>query len=122
LQILQNKFKTAYVGVTVGRRVRGIRLNPYIEIRGKAEELETIRLELLKYSIGCTIRNNFLRIQGIQNCSIISPFVEKEWFKECMKMFEEGLHLTQDGRDKIMELIPRNDKSRKKKHQIVVED
>jgi len=115
---LSEAFKDAYVGITSSKRLKGIRLNPYIEVRGEKPTLQELQLVLLQMSIGCTIRKNFLRIQGIQNCKIISPFTEHQWFREAILLFEKGEHLTKKGREKILELVPRSEKTRIKRHRI----
>jgi len=118
----ESVFKNAYVGVSTNRRDNGVRLNPYVEIRDEEGKLRDIQNKLLALSIGCTIRNNFLRIQGIQNCMIVAPFVKQKWFRECMMKFDEGKHLTLSGMVEIMDLCPRGDKTRKKKSQVVVQE
>ena len=118
----ESVFKNAYVGVSANRRDTGIRLNPYVEIRDNEDNLFDLQNKLLTLSIGCTVRKNFLRIQGIQNCKIVAPFVKQKWFKECMKKFDEGKHLTQEGVIEILDLCPRGDKTRRKKSQVLFQD
>ena len=118
----ESVFKNAYVGVSANRRDSGIRLNPYVEIRDVEDKLFDLQNKLLALSIGCTVKKNFLRIQGIQNCKIVAPFVKQKWFKECMVKFDEGKHLTHEGIIEILDSCPRGDKTRKKKSQVLVQE
>ena len=105
--------KRATVGISVNRRPKmrfGIKLLPYVEIYGKIDELESLKAELLNYSIGSTLRKKSLRIQGIENCSVMTRFLNKEkysWWFECIEMFVEGKHLTRKGIKEILDKRPR---------------
>jgi len=114
----EEMFSDAYVGITQGKRTNGIRITPYIELRGELYDLRKIQLELLSMSIGCTIRNRFLRIQGIQNCKLIAPYTKHQWFRDAIMMFDRGEHLTEEGKLKIMSLVPTNTKTRTKRNKL----
>jgi len=117
---IQESFADAYVGIVIGRRERGIRLNPYIEIRGEPYDLKRIQLDLLSLSVGCTIRKGFLRIQGIQNCKLIAPYTKHDWFRKAMVLFGKGEHLKEEGKEKILNMVPRDEKSRTKSNRIEI--
>ena len=85
----ESTFKDAYVGITASKRDKGVRLNPYIELRDEEPRLLILQTQLLALSIGCTVRRGFLRIQGIQNCIVVAPFVKYDWFRDCMALFEK---------------------------------
>ena len=118
----ETTFKGAYVGITASNREKGIRLNPYVEIRDERPRLLALQNKLLKLSIGCTMRKGFLRVQGIQNCSLIAPFVEYQWFKDCILLFEQKRHLTPEGVEEILGLCPRTAKTRWKSSQVHVQE
>ena len=93
----------AVLGITVSRRPHmryGIKIHPYVEIKGTYDDLQVLQSELLRYSVGCTLRPTFLRIQGIQSCSIMTQFLDKDkhsWWFECLELFIQGRHLTRKG-------------------------
>ncbi len=100
-------FKNAHYGIVVSRRQKakhGIRLFPYCEVYGKVKTLQRLKMQLLNLSVSCTVKNNFLRIQGIRNCSLITQYVpsEQKWFQGAVQMFEQGRHLEPEG---IIQLI-----------------
>jgi hypothetical protein len=82
---------------------------PYFDVKGSRKELEKVKVALLSLGCGSTLRSGFLRIQGINNCLIISAFIEndgKRWWLDCLKMFEKGMHLTRSGIVKIVKKRP----------------
>lgn len=98
-------FNDASVGINSSKRKDGIRLLPYCEIRHKdIQYLAEIKSRSLNLSVSCTVRKGFLRIQGIQNCLLITQYIEVEWWLKAMKMFEEGKHLTEEGLIEIAKL------------------
>ena len=106
---LENIFKDASVGINSSRRKTGVRLLPYCEIRHKdIQYLARVKAMLLNLSVSCTVRKGFLRIQGIQNCLLITQFITTEWWLKAMKMFEEGKHLTDVGLIEIAKLRDEN--------------
>lgn len=116
-------FRKAHYGIVVSRRSKtkhGIRLFPYCEVYGATEKLEKLRHSLLSLSISCTVRGNFLRIQGIRNCSLITQFVpeKKSWFKEAVRMFEEGEHLEPEGMIKLIRLRDKRVGARKMENKV----
>ena len=100
------------VGVTSGKRSKmryGIKLYPYVEVSGEHAELLDIQSELLRFSIGSTLRPDFLRIQGIENCSLMTQFLDKNkylWWFKCMELFSQGEHLNMKGIQMILRLRP----------------
>lgn len=102
-------FEDASVGINSSRRKDGIRLLPYCEIRHKdIQYLAEIKARLLNLSVSCTVRKGFLRIQGIQNCLLITQYIDVMWWLEAMKLFEQGKHLTEEGLIKIAKLRDEN--------------
>lgn len=113
-KMLKDAFKIATVGLTSSKRPDGVRLLPYCEIRSKDRiYLSRLKAELLTISVSSTVRNGFLRIQGIQNCNIITQFISTEWWLESMEMFMEGKHLTEGGLLTIAKLRDDNYRGRK---------
>ena len=103
-------------GVSVQRREKakyGIRIVPYCDAVGELDELNDLKLYLLKSGIGSTLREGFLRVQGIQNCWMMTRFYpindkKLDWWRTVVKMFSEKEHLTKAGMVKILELRPDN--------------
>ena len=96
-----------YIGIS--RRPRselGLRIFPYAEVRGSQYDLERLQANLMQNSIGCTVRSGFLRIQGIDNCNAITPYVKVEWWKEAVLLFLEGEHKKRSGIARILKLRP----------------
>lgn len=110
LEQLSVVFKSASVSIITSKRKKGdaesIRLNPCCEIRHKdIHYLSRIKALLLNLSVSCTIRKKFLRIQGVQNCSLITQFITgHDWWLQAMQMFEEGRHKTHLGLIEIAKL------------------
>ena len=74
-----------------------MRIVPVIEVYNiSSEELNRFESLGVRFSI---INNKKLRIQGIKNCLIVSPFINNSWFKDAMKINSYwtscscGLHL-----------------------------
>ena len=110
---LEDIFVDASVGINSSRRKDGIRLLPYCEIRHRdIQYLAMIKAGLLNLSVSCTVRKGFLRIQGIQNCLIITQYIEVEWWLEAMNLFEKGKHLTEEGLIEIAKLRDENTSKR----------
>ena len=103
---LDQVFENAHFGVNVARREEvkfGIRLVPFVEIFSTDQNyLNEIHIELLRFSVSSTVRPKFLRMQGVQNCLILSRYCKDLWWLKCMEMFEQKEHLTKDGIFKIM--------------------
>jgi hypothetical protein len=86
-----------------------IKLFPYVEVSGERVHLEVLQSELLKFSVGSTLRPKFLRIQGIENCSIMTRFLDKnkyQWWFECMELFVDKQHLSRKGIKTILNKRP----------------
>ena len=102
---LAEVFKDASVGINTSKRLDGIRLLPYCEVRSKdIQYLSRVKALLLNLSVSCTVRRGFLRVQGIQNCSLITQFIDIKWWLEAMEIFTTGKHLTEEGLIKIARL------------------
>lgn len=102
---LKDIFKGASVGINTSKRLDSIRLLPYCEVRSKdISYLARVKALLLNLSVSCTVRRGFLRVQGIQNCSLITQYIEIEWWLKAMNLFERGEHLTEEGLIKIAQL------------------
>jgi len=111
---LEYAFKNATVGLTSSKRSKGVRLLPYCEIRSKYRiYLSRLKAKLLTISVSSTVRKGFLRIQGIQNCNLITQFISTQWWLESMEMFMEGKHLTEEGLLTIAKLRDDNYTGRK---------
>ena len=116
---LEVAFKSASVSIITSKRKKGdtesIRLIPCCEIRHKdIHYLSRIKALLLNLSVSCTIRKKFLRIQGVQNCSIITQFISgQDWWLQAMQMFEEGKHKTHLGIIEIAKLRDEHASKRK---------
>jgi len=102
-------------GITVSQRAKaqlGIRAHPWAEVRCERPDLlETLQVELLALSIGSTTLGtptDKLRIQGINNCSLLTPYVPEKyaWWNEAMTLFDAGEHRTKNGLLKILQLRP----------------
>ena len=111
---LDKMFEKSTVGLTSSKRPNGVRLLPYCEIRSKDKIfLSNLKARLLTISVSSTVRNGFIRIQGIQNCNIITQFISTQWWLDAMEMFMEGKHLTEEGLLTIAKLRDDNYKGRK---------
>lgn len=111
---LDEAVEKAIVGVTASQghpKTRyGIRIYPYVEIPGAKEDLAYVQSELLRFSVGSTLRPNFLRIQGIQNCSVMTRFLDSDkyaWWFKAVQMFVDRQHLTRKGIISILNLRPK---------------
>jgi len=96
------------VSVRKGAKI-GIRAHPWAEVRCERPELLSIlQAELLTHSIGSTIVDDRIRIQGINNCSMITPFVplKYEWWNKAIVLFVKGEHKHKKGLIKILRLRP----------------
>lgn len=118
---LEVAFKSVSVSIISSKRKKGdaesIRLIPCCEIRHRdIHYLSRIKALLLNLSVSCTIRKKFLRIQGVQNCSIITQFIDnsgQDWWLQAMQMFEEGRHKTHLGIIEIAKLRDEHASKRK---------
>jgi len=75
-----------------------LRIVPVVEIYSISKP------ELHRYqSLGVNFTNitKALRVQGIQNCLLIEPFLDDKWFKYAMLIYEDGRNTTTEG---ILEL------------------
>ncbi len=120
-------FRKAHYGIVVSRRQRtkhGLRLFPYCEIYGLIEDLEELKHELLTISVSCTVKENFLRVQGIRNCSLITQFVPEKhaWFKQVVQMFEQGVHLEPEGMIKLIKLRDARKGSRSMENKVTLKE
>lgn len=99
-------------GISISRRDQAkirIRAHPWAEVRcERTALLEQLQAELLSLSIGSTLLHNCIRIQGISNCSLITPFVPMKysWWKDAVSLFVEGKHRDKEGLLEIMALRP----------------
>ena len=98
-----------------------IRIYPYVEVRGSNHvDLEQLKLELLNLSVGSTVRPKFLRIQGIQNCDLITPYIKPpSWWKKAMEKFLNKEHCQRDGIQEILQLRPNTRSDRTSDDEIV---
>jgi len=97
---LKKLFKNSVCGVVANRRKSlsyGIRLWPYCEVFGNLEDLKRLQAELLSMSVGSCLRKKSLRIQGINNCSMITQFIDNPWWKDVVLRFVNGEHHTRAG-------------------------
>ena len=100
---LVEEYKRCYFGVAIQHRGPDkMRLLPWVELRG--DNLEEIRLELLRYSIKSTLRKGFLRVQGIQNYINMTQFVHKPKFLDIMNLFSVADHLSEAGQYRILQI------------------
>lgn len=108
-------------GVQVSKRGRKIRLCPYCEVRGGFYQLRRLQEDLLEISVTCAIRPEFVRINGIENCSTMTRFIDKKWFLEVMVRFKNGEHLTKKGVLAILQSrpYPKNSKLRISTEEII---
>jgi len=121
----------AYCGLNAQHRRKSklkIRIVLYVEIKHKvADELYTLQNELLKLSIGATVRiksekqrYSFIRIHGIQNCKLISPYIKApEWWKKALQLFLEGEHCQRSGIQRIIMLRPNTNTQRISNQELV---
>lgn len=113
---LDGVFKEASCSVIASKRPNlktGIRLMPYCEIFNQDPLfLEQVKIELLKLSVSSTVHKNFLRIQGIQNCSIMTGYIRERWWVDAIQLFLEGKHRTKKGIVEILQLRESRDGAR----------
>ena len=87
----------------------GLRIYPYCEVHGSRDMLSSLQAELLNVSVTSSLRPKFLRIQGIQNCSILTGVLDKdgrEWWFKAVGLFVKGEHLKKKGILKIVRMRP----------------
>jgi len=101
---------TCGISVSIRDKAKlGVRAHPWAEIRCERPKLlKDLQVELLTLSIGSTHIGNKLRIQGINNCSLLTQFVPERytWWSEAVTMFVAGEHKNKSGLIKILCLRP----------------
>ena len=111
-QGLKRLLNKGYCGVMVTRRDEaqfGVRIYPYCEVHGNREDLSSLQAELLNISVTSSLRPKFLRIQGIQNCRILTGFLDKknrDWWFKAVELFVKGEHLKKKGILRIAKMRP----------------
>ena len=125
---LRRLLNKGYCGVMVTRREEaqfGLRVYPYCEVHSDRDRLASLQAELLNISVTSSLRPNFLRIQGIQNCRILTGFLNKEgreWWFKAVGLFVNVEHLKKKGILKIVKMRPPvKNKSLRIKNQVVVQ-
>ena len=124
---LKAEFTHAFLGVIANRRPEmrhGVVVTPYVELQHiDKEHLRDVQKMLLTFSVGSTVRNQFLRVQGIQNCSLMTQFIDKNvdntWWFECLDIFVQRKYLTRKG---IVEILKRRPKVNNEKLRISWEE
>lgn len=100
-------FKSSNTGLVVQRRPKsplGYRITPYIELRLNKEEYNKINNLLLSIGVSSTYHRGRLRIQGIQNCLLMTDIINDSWFLEVMDVYRLELNNSKSGVVKLLTL------------------
>ena len=97
------------VGVRIEKRKGkkyGVKMTPYCDFYIKVgENGDEIVKALGSYGVHSKNRGKFVKVQGIENCTILSGILNNEWFNEVMILFATGKHNELDGILDLIELI-----------------